>query len=92
MKWAIALSLMFLLLFGPLIVFLTERTRIRWLKPLAYFCIFLGPALAVLGVVQHFRVQKLRDEATESGGSSGTWYYRWGNSSWQKSPNEKPPQ
>ena len=54
MTWAVALTLLFLLLFGPWIVFAAERTRNKWLKPLAYFCLFLGPALAALGVVNFF--------------------------------------
>ena len=54
MSWAVALPLLFLLLFGPWVVFAAERSRNKWLKPLAYFCLFLGPALAALGVVNFF--------------------------------------
>lgn len=58
MTWPIALTLLFLLLFGPWIVFAAERTRNKWLKPLAYLCLFLGPALAALGMVNFFLSQK----------------------------------
>ena len=68
MNWAIALTLLFLLLFGPWIVFAAERTRNKWLKPLAYFCLFLGPALAALGVVNFFLSKKREINMAEASG------------------------
>ena len=59
MKWAIVLTLFSLILFGPWFVFLAERKQIRWLKPLSYFCLFLGPALAVLGIINHLKTQAI---------------------------------
>ena len=69
-NWAIALTLLFLLLFGPWIVFAAERTRNKWLKPLAYFCLFLGPALAALGVVNFFLRKKREITMADASGSS----------------------
>ena len=70
MNWAIALTLLFLLLFGPWIVFAAERTRNKWLKPLAYFCLFLGPALAALGMVNLFLSKKREITMADASGSS----------------------
>ena len=67
-NWAIALTLLFLLLFGPWIVFAAERTRNKWLKPLAYFCLFLGPALAALGMVNLFLSKKRGINMAEASG------------------------
>ena len=58
MKWAITLTVLGLLLFGPLIVWVAERTRNRWLKPVSYLCIGLGPALAVLGGLNYSHMKK----------------------------------
>ncbi|MFZ9681424.1 MAG: hypothetical protein ACO3CL_08405 [Bacteroidia bacterium] len=70
MKWALALTLMFLLLFGPWIVFVPERTRNKWLRPVAYFCMFLGPALVALGGVNFFLSKKKGITMAEAPGSS----------------------
>ena len=72
MKWAIALLLIFLILFGPWFVFLAERKQIRWLKPVSYFCLFLGPALAVVGIINHWRIQAKKAEITKAGGTVKT--------------------
>ena len=74
MKWAIALLLIFLILFGPWFVFLAERKQIRWLKPVSYFCLFLGPALAVIGIINHWRIQAKKAEITKAGGTVKTYY------------------
>jgi len=68
MTWAVALTLLFFLLFGPWIVFAAERTRNKWLKPLAYFCLFLGPALAALGMVNFFLSKKWEINMAEASG------------------------
>jgi len=68
MNLAVALTLLFLLLFGPWIVFAAERTRNKWLKPLAYFCLFLGPALAALGMVNFFLSKKWEINMAEASG------------------------
>jgi hypothetical protein len=54
MRWAVLL-LAFLILFGPWFVWLAERKQIRWLRPVSYFCLFLGPALVVLGIINHLK-------------------------------------
>ncbi|NDC00109.1 MAG: hypothetical protein EBZ83_01600 [Verrucomicrobia bacterium] len=74
MKWALLMSLLSLILFGPWFVFLAERKQIRWLKPLSYFCLFLGPALAVIGVINHRRIQAKEAEITKAGGTVKTYY------------------
>jgi len=68
MEWAIVLTLFSLILFGPWFVFLAERKQIRWLKPLSYFCLFLGPALAVLGIINHLKTQARKAEFIRAGG------------------------
>jgi len=72
MKWAIVLTLFSLILFGPWFVFLAERKQIRWLKPLSYFCLFLGPALAVLGIINHLKTQARKAEIIRAGGKVET--------------------
>ena len=72
MKWAILMSLLSLILFGPWFVFLAERKQIRWLKPLSYFCLFLGPALVVMGIIGYSIRQAKITEITKAGGTVKT--------------------
>ena len=41
---------------------------------LSYFCLFLGPALAVIGVINHRRIQAKEAEITKAGGTVKTYY------------------
>ena len=68
------MSLLSLILFGPWFVFLAERKQIRWLKPLSYFCLFLGPALVVMGIIGYSIRQAKIAEITKAGGTVKTYY------------------
>ena len=91
MKWAIALVLIHLILFGPWFVFLAEKKQIRWLKPLSYFCLFLGPALVVWGIIGYSIKQAKIAEITKAGGTVKTSLSFDAAGSSPKSPPKTPP-
>jgi len=91
MKYAVIWGLSFLLLFGPWFVWLAERKQIRWLKPVSYFCLFLGPALAVLGIVNYLKMQARKAENIKAGGTVRISCSSEPAAPTQKSPPQTPP-